>query len=512
MAEQGSQVDVQTWLDERPFGPYQWVIFFLCFLIVLLDGFDTAAIGYVAPSLIQEWGVSKPALAPVLSAALFGLAAGALSSGPLADRFGRKRVLVLSVLIFGLGSLASAFATDLQGLTWLRFLTGLGLGAAMPNAVTLISEYSPARQRSLITNAMFCGFPLGASCGGFLAAWMMPAWGWRSVMLLGGVLPLVLVVALLWLLPESLRYMVAQGWPAGRIRAVLKRLGADGMADADLGVAAASPLSGMAGAPARTTEGAALSQPLVAGRAVGAAGIEVAASNPLTGGGMPSPASTVSSSARETGAKQGSLAGSIGTLFSPTHRLGSLMLWIAYFMGLVVFYSLINWMPVLFKEIGMQPRHATLITAIFPLGGVAAVLLGWLMDRYDANHVIALGYGLTAVSVWGIGQAAGQLGWLMVIVFAAGIVMNAAQASMPALAAAFYPTRGRATGVSWMLGIGRFGGIAGSFLVAWLVAQNLSFEQILSVLALPAVIAMLALLVKAWRGRRGAVDASRQAP
>lgn len=488
MAEQGSQVDVQAWLDERPFGPYQWVIFFLCFLIVLLDGFDTAAIGYVAPSLIQEWGVSKPALAPVLSAALFGLAGGALSSGPLADRFGRKRVLVLSVLIFGLGSLASAFAADLQGLTWLRFLTGLGLGAAMPNAVTLISEYSPARQRSLITNAMFCGFPLGASCGGFLAAWMIPEWGWRSVMLLGGVLPLVLVVALLWLLPESLRYMVAHGWPDERIRAVLKRLGAEGMADAEVGVSAAPTSS-----------------------AAGLAGIEAGAPKPLAGDGEPAqaPVSAASSTmaARDTGAKLGGLGASIGILFSPTHRLGSLMLWIAYFMGLVVFYSLINWMPVLFKEIGMAPRHATLITAIFPLGGVAAVLLGWLMDRYDANHVIALGYGLTAVSVWGIGQAAGQLGWLMVIVFVAGIVMNAAQASMPALAAAFYPTRGRATGVAWMLGIGRFGGIAGSFLVAWLVTQNLNFEQILSVLALPAVMAMLALLVKAWRGRSGAVEA-----
>lgn len=470
MAEQGRQVDVQAWLDSRPLGAYQWVVFFLCFLIVLLDGFDTAAIGYVAPSLIQEWGVSKPALAPVLSAALFGLAAGALSSGPLADRFGRKRVLVLSVLIFGAGSLASAYATDLPMLTWLRFITGVGLGAAMPNAVTLISEYSPARQRSLITNAMFCGFPLGASCGGFLAAWMIPEWGWRSVMLLGGVLPLALTLVLVVLLPESVRYMVTQGWPAERIRAVLARLGGTGLTAADHYVLGASAQASSAGAVSGEQPAAA------SGPEAGAAG--------HAGGPNPNP--------KPTG-----LAGSVALIFSPAHRLGSLMLWIAYFMGLVVFYSLINWMPVLFKEIGMAPRHATLITAIFPLGGVAAVLLGWLMDRYNANHVIAIGYGLTAVSVWGIGQAAGHLGWLMGIVFVAGIVMNAAQASMPALAAAFYPTRGRATGVAWMLGIGRFGGIAGSFLVAWLVAQALDFEQILAVLAAPAVIAMLALLIKA---------------
>src|SRR5947199_9197352 len=139
-------VDVQTFLNQQRFSAYQWLIFALCFVIVLLDGFDTAAIGYIAPSLITEWGVGKPALAPVLSAALFGLAAGALCAGPLADRFGRKRVLVVSVLLFGVASLLSAHSQTLEHLTALRFLTGIGLGAAMPNAVTMVSEYSPDKR------------------------------------------------------------------------------------------------------------------------------------------------------------------------------------------------------------------------------------------------------------------------------------------------------------------------------------------------------------------------------
>ena len=109
-------VDVQTFLNENPFSPYQWLTFALCFFIVLLDGFDTAAIGYIAPSLITEWGVQRPALAPVLSAALFGLAFGALSSGPLADRFGRKKVLVGSVLVMGVACLSSAFSAELDHL------------------------------------------------------------------------------------------------------------------------------------------------------------------------------------------------------------------------------------------------------------------------------------------------------------------------------------------------------------------------------------------------------------
>lgn len=439
MTEQLRPVNVQALLDSQAFGSYRWLVFILCFLIVLLDGFDTAAIGYVAPSLMREWGVAKPDLGPVLSAALFGLAAGALSSGPLADRFGRKRILVGSVLLFGLGSLASWLASSLQMLGWLRFLTGVGLGAAMPNAVTLISEYAPARQRAMLTNAMFCGFPLGASLGGFVAAWMIPEWGWRSVFLLGGILPLLLVVVLVLALPESVRYMVSNGWPGERIRAVLLRI----------------------------------------------AGAEAASGDRYV--------------LEESGAGPGGAEGKgsgIGIILSRPHRVGTLMLWLAYFMGLVVFYALINWMPVLFREIGMAPRTATLIAALFPLGGVAAVLFGWLMDRCNPNYVVALGYGLTALSVWGIGQFPASLGWLMAMVFVAGVMLNAAQSSLPALAASFYPTRGRATGVAWMLGIGRFGGIAGSFLVAGLVAQALDFMQILSVLAVPALLAALALWIK----------------
>jgi AAHS family 4-hydroxybenzoate transporter-like MFS transporter len=431
---QRANVNVQTFLNEQAFSRFQWFIFALCFFIVLLDGFDTAAIGYIAPSLMQEWGVNKPALAPVLSAALFGLAAGALSAGPLADIFGRKRLLVASVSVFGVACLASSFSSSLSELTVLRFVTGLGLGAAMPNAVTLMSEYCPEARRATLTNAMFCGFPLGASLGGFLAAWIIPQWGWRSVLTLGGIAPLLLVVLLVIFLPESVRYMVTKGMPVERIRSVLSRISA-----------AANIATGFL-----LTE----SRPSIAG---------------------------------DRGLK---------VVLSRNYIVGSVSLWVAYFMGLVIFYALINWMPVLFKDAGIEPRTATLISALFPLGGVGAIFFGWLMDRFNANRVIAVGYALTAVSIFALGYAAGSVGTLMAVVFVAGAIMNTAQSSMPALAAAFYPTQGRATGVAWMLGIGRFGGIAGSFLVAQLTLRHLSFTEIFAVVAIPGVIAMLALLVK----------------
>ena len=434
--DKNTTLDVQAFFNAHRFSGYQWLIFALCFLVVLLDGFDTAAIGYIAPSLIGEWGVSKPALAPVLSAALFGLAAGALSAGPLADRFGRKGVLTVSVLVFGAASLASAFAGSLDQLTVLRFVTGLGLGAAMPNAVTLTSEYCPDKQRSMLTNAMFCGFPLGAAFGGFLAAWMIPHWGWRSVLLLGGVVPLVLAVVMLLALPESVRYMVAKGQPAERIRRVLARISAT--------AASASAF-------------------VLAEKQTG----------PVAGGGL-------------------------ALVLGRSHRVGTFMLWLAYFMGLVIFYALINWMPILLKDAGMDPHKATLVAALFPLGGVGAVFCGWLMDRFNANRIIAVGYALTALSVYLIGQTVGNDGLLVLMVFVAGTIMNTAQSSMPALAAAFYPTQGRATGVSWMLGIGRFGGIAGSFLVAELAARHLGFGTIFSIVAVPGLVATVALVIKQW--------------
>jgi len=427
-------MDVQEFLNEHPFSPLQWTIFALCFFIVLLDGFDTAAIGYIAPSLITEWGVSRPALAPVLSAALFGLAAGALSSGPLADRIGRKAVLVGAVSVFGVACLASAFSGTLDHLVFWRFITGVGLGAAMPNAVTLTSEYCPEGRRAILVNAMFCGFPLGAAFGGFLAAWMIPQWGWRSVLLLGGIAPLVLALLLLVMLPESVRYMIAKGQPAERIRQILQRISASASAATSFVVGEAAPVAG-----ARSGAGVVLSRPYI---------------------------------------------------------VGSVMLWIAYFMGLVIFYALINWMPLLFNDAGLEPRNAALISALFPLGGIGAIFFGWLMDRFNGNKVIAAGFALTSVSVYAIGLAAGQVGLLVATVFLAGVIMNTAQSSLPALAASFYPTEGRATGVGWMLGLGRFGGIAGSFLVAELARRQLTFSQIFMVVAIPGLISAAALLIK----------------
>lgn len=438
-------LDVQSFIDSHRFSGYQWLILSLCFLIVAIDGFDTAAMGYIAPALVQEWGIEKSSLGPVMSAALFGLAFGAIFAGPMADRVGRKRVLVLSVFFFGACSLATAFAPTVTWLTVLRFLTGVGLGAAMPNAVTLMSEYAPARRRAILVNTMFCGFPLGSAGGGFFAAAIIPHFGWQSVLIFGGIVPLVLAVVLVAVLPESIRYMVVRQYPADQIRRVLARV---------------------TGAVLDTTQAFTVNETAPAARSA------------------------------------------VGTVLAPRYRVGSAMLWLTYFMGLVIFYLLTSWMPTLMKDAGFTLQRASLLTALFPLGGgIGTIAAGWFMDRFNPNKVIAFTYALTGVLIYAVGHGAGGDTFVLgLLIFLAGTAMNGAQSSMPTLAASFYPTQGRATGVAWMLGIGRFGGIAGALLGAELLRMHLGFDAIFTLLTVPAFIAAGALVVKQFSGAGDAVD------
>lgn len=443
-----TRIDIQRFINETPFSRYQWLILALCFITVAVDGFDTAIIAFIATDLVQEWGVQKSDLGPVMSAALVGLAIGALIAGPLADRTGRKKVLVLSILVFGSFSLLTAFATSLTSLALLRFLTGLGLGAAMPNAATLMSEYAPEHRRALLVNLMFVGFPIGSSMGGFISAWLIPHFGWQSVLVLGGVMPLLLAVVLMVLLPESARFLVVHNRPQAQIATILQRI---------------APL----------------------------------AQNPQF----------VLHEAGQSAAKS-----AIGVIFSARYAVGTVMLCLTYFMGLLIFYMLTSWLPLLIRETGASLREASIITALFPLGGgIGVLIIGALMDRLNANKVVAISYLLTGVFVCLVGFATSSLVLMGIAVFIAGTIMNGAQSSMPALAAGFYPTHGRATGVAWMLGIGRFGGILGAFSGALLLEHQLSFRTIFMLLAVPAVLSALALLVKYRASQRTArqTDADR---
>ncbi|QEL54196.1 MFS transporter [Chromobacterium paludis] len=204
-------MELGKWLDERPLGGFQYRLLILCGLCMILDGFDVQAMGYVAPALLEDWGIAKSALGPVFGAGLLGLMLGALLFGALADRIGRRPILLACTLLFSAGMLATAGAATLPQLIALRFFTGVGLGGIMPNAMALAGEYSPARRRASLMMLISCGFTAGALLGGLLAAWLIPVHGWRAVFLVGGVAPLLLWLPMLRGLPESAKFLLLRG-------------------------------------------------------------------------------------------------------------------------------------------------------------------------------------------------------------------------------------------------------------------------------------------------------------
>ncbi|MDF3829423.1 MULTISPECIES: MFS transporter [unclassified Pseudocitrobacter] len=432
---QTQRLDVRELINTQPLSRYQKLVIFLGFAVIALDGFDIAIMGFIAPVLKQEWGVSNHELGFVISTALIGLALGAMFSGPLADWLGRKKIIINSVFFFGFWTVATAFSQNIEQMIFFRFMTGLGLGAAMPNISTLVSEYAPERKRSFIITVIFCGFTFGAAIGGFTASWLIPMYGWHSLMALGGILPLLFVPILLWKLPESVRFLVIKQAPAGQICAILQRLYPGQIADNVSFVLPTQPVSGNA----------------------------------------------------------------MRIVLSPQYRFGTLMLWLIYFMGLFLVYILGSWLPTLVKEIGLTVSQAAIMTAIYQAGGtVGSLFAGWLMDRINPHRALGAIFAVGGLVTMAIGFAAASFTLLCLLALISGACLNGANTGMNALSARFYPTQARATGSSWMHGVGRIGAILSAFAGAEMLAMDLKFETVFLLLGIPALLTVLGVAAKGW--------------
>lgn len=214
----------------RPISVLQIRIFAICSLVVFFDGFDTQAIGYVAPLLAKATNAPLSSFGAVFSIGLAGAVLGAFIFGPLGDRFGRRWLLIGASAIFAAFSLFTMFVTSLPELLIVRFLTGVGLGGAVPTSLALVSEYSPQKFRGLAITAMFSAFPLGGFVGGLVASALISQYGWQSVFLVGGIVPAISCIALVLWVPESIQYLAMRGKKEQLSRLVAQLAPGDGPA------------------------------------------------------------------------------------------------------------------------------------------------------------------------------------------------------------------------------------------------------------------------------------------
>jgi MFS transporter, AAHS family, 4-hydroxybenzoate transporter len=426
-----SSLDIRRFIDDRPVGRFQLLVATMCGLIVFVDGFDAQAMGYVAPALTKALDISRGVLGSVISSGLVGMMIGALVSGPLADRIGRKPVLVACAVIFGVGSLVTATAQSVESLVAYRAITGLGMGGAMPNAIALTSEYMPRRRRAGAVTMMICGFSLGAAVGGFVAASIIPRFGWPSVFIVGGVFPIVIAIASVWWLPESIRFLVARGGNDSRARQYLSRI-----------------------APGDTVAG-----PLSAGH------------DDQSAGGV----------------------FIVSELFTNGRAMATTLIWVIYFMNLLNLYFLNSWLPTIISDAGIPVDTAIRLTSLFQIGGIAgAIVLGRLLDRAFSFWILAGCYAWAAAFVYAIGHAGASAPLLALTITCAGIGIIGGQNASHALSSEFYPTRIRSTGVGWALGVGRIGSIVGPIVGGLLLAQNTPARDVFWAAIIPAAIATLA--------------------
>lgn len=432
MAE-ASRIDVGELIDRQPIGRFQVKLFALCAMSLIMDGFDVQAMGYVAPEVIAELGMSGSELGAILAATNVGLLLGALLFTMLTDRIGRRPVLIFGTLFYAVMAILTARAESANELLVLRFVAGLGMGSIIPNATALIGEYSPKRRRVTLIMTITVGFTAGAALGGFVAAWLMPLYGWRSVFYFGGVIPLIVGTLMIFWLPESLQFLAVRQ-RLGEAARWLKRI--DPGARAGPGTEYVVAEESRGGAPV----------------------LEL-----LRGG-----------RARVT-----------------------VLYWAVNFTNLLNLYFLAGLLPTILTRSGFASSFSALIGGAMQLGGTIGTFgLAWLISKRGFTPMLTLTFAVAAASIALIGSTTvlAFAPLLTFVVFVAGWCVIGGQPGLNALAATYYPTSMRATGVGWGLGFGRLGAIFGPLIGGRLLDLDWSAQQVFVVFAMPAVVSTLVMV------------------
>jgi MFS transporter, AAHS family, 4-hydroxybenzoate transporter len=424
--------DLGRVIENQRAGWFQKSLMFWIALTMVIEGNDNQVAGYAAPAMIQALHIDRARFGAVFGLGLLGYMAGALVLGAAADRLGRRRLVIAGAFCFGVFTLATAYVDSLRAILALRFLAGIGLGAAVPSSVALMAEYAPKSARATRVALMFVAYTIGAALGGLAAAWLIPRFGWQGVYELGGWSGIVLALCLAFTLPESARFLLVNQDRLPRARERLARI----VRRLDPTVTATRFVSDDTAEP-----------------------------------GVP-----------------------VRHLFTDGRTPRTLLLWTAYAGTQMTLVFMTSWLPTVIHQGGLSLTQAEITTTLLQAGGaVGSFAFGRLLDR---RGVIALAAGFLAgapvVALLGIADGSAPL--LMLLAALAGFCISGGQAGVNALSGTIYPTHMRATGSGWAFGIGRVGSILGPIIGGVLLGLEIGPRALFLCVAVPALCVAAALL------------------
>jgi MFS transporter, AAHS family, 4-hydroxybenzoate transporter len=437
-----AEVQVSQFLNERGLGAFQIKLIVWSILIAMIDGYDIGAIAFAAPHLIADWHVAPKALGLVLSASNIGVLFGSQIFGWVGDRYGRKTALILSNLLFGIFTFIAAYATDLTQMSVLRLIAGLGIGGVIPNVVAINAESAPRNLRATLAIIAAGMVPLGGAVAGFVSAALVPTHGWQILFYIGGIVPVVIALAAIMGLPESIKFMALHESQRGKMEALIAEIRPDYKVPPNARFVVEDEQQSPSSNPIHLF------------------GNGLAAITPLT--------------------------------------------WLMFALNLMGYFFLISWTPTLMTAAHATPQVAALSGAALQVGGtVGALVLCWWLQRHRFL-AIAILFVIAIPIVGSIGYAGlTSTTALLTATFLAGALVLGIQSGINVVGALIYPTSLRANGSGWQLGIGRIGAIIGPFVGAQFA--TLPVDQLYTWSAIPfaagAVVAFIIYLLNAARLR-----------
>ena len=422
-------------INDNKMSRYQWFVILICILLNVIDGFDVMVMAFTAPAVSAEWALSGAQVGILLSAGLFGMAAGSIFLAPQADRIGRRLLILICLILSGLSMSACALVQDHTILAILRFITGVGVGGILASSNVLASEYANARWRSLAVSLMSTGYGIGATLGGILTFALIEHLGWRSVFLAGGITTLIMFVFALWLLPESLDYLLVKKpvRALDNINGILRRIKLENLA--------------------------------------------VLPNHVLNG--------------RDNN-------NGIKKLFRGRQGLQTLCLWCAFFLVMFGFYFVMSWTPKILITIGMSSDQGVSTGILISIGGIfGAAIIGLIASRINIFYALSLFLALTALSIFLFIAVSSKVSLALLVGLLLGILMNGCVAGLYAISPTIYEADIRSRGVGYAIGFGRIGAILSPIIAGLFLDRGIAPLQLYAYYGIVFILAIFIILVLA---------------